>query len=452
MKPIFAVAIDDKVLISSPLQRISALVNRKAAIMIRDSVLLNQEPHAKISALCLALNSRSFETPEPRTGSLQDPLFLGLFPVRGHATGCVFADCTTGVEVETVMSLETAKRALNAYFDLIAQAGQHQADIRIFGGEDFPALDVLFFTEAYARQRAVQANLSIQLSLISGGHFPLKIVRWVGDHFDTVTLCLDGLHGTGDEETSGEFEQSVSSIVKNNARVLSESPADLTLRVCITKQAVQRMSDIAQWIMSSFIPYAVSFQTWLPKSGWREDLDGPDPVGFARVFNQAAELLEAHGIIALYNPADIRTARITACPVGMDGLTITPEGRIAACTLPASVWQGKSLPFQIGRVTSSEFKIDPVALNDTRALTVLKAPVCENCISLFHCAGGCYVHNPRQKDSEGFSDRCLQIRLVTISNLLRAMGQFEASREWLDHHEPSAQGRRVVKDRLRDLK
>jgi len=452
MKPIFAVPIDDKVLIHSPLQKISALVNPTAALMIRDAVLFDQEPHEKVNALCKALNARPFEVPQPRTGSLQAPMFLGLIPVYGSMTGCIFTDCTAGAEAESVMSLETARQALDAYFELLTRAGQPLADIRIFGAEAFPALDVLFFTEAYARQRAEQENLALHLTLVTDGHLPIKIARWVGDHFNDVTLSLEGLQGVGEDETFDPFEPSISSQVFDNACIFSDSPGDLTLRVCTTRRTINHMGDIAAWIVSSFVPNVVCYQSWMPKCGSGEGLGAVDPVAFARAFNQAAYELEAHGILACHNPVDFHTPRLSACPVGEDALIISPEGRINACPLPLSVWQSESLPFQIGAVSPEGFEIDPVALNDIRALTVLKSPVCEDCISLFHCAGGCYVNNPREGQSGRFSDRCLQTRLVTISNLLRAMDQYEAARDWLDHYDAASHDHKVAKDRLKDFK
>lgn len=449
MKPIFAVPIDDKVLIYSPLQKMSALVNRTAALMIRDSTLFGQEPHDKVSLLCEALNARPPDVPEPRTGALRDPLFLGLTPVYGGGTGCPFADCTVPVLGSSVMPLETARHALDAYFELLAQVGQHQADIRIFGGEDFPALDVLFFSEAYARRMAEKNNLDLRLTLVAEGLLPLKIAQWVGDHFDGVTLCLKGFEEIGDNET---FESSIHPAVFEKARIFSESPIDLTLRVCITQQTIQHMGEIAVWLTRNLISNAVSFQAWFPPFPSDTGFDQPDPINFARAFNRAAHVLENCGILALHHPADIRTIRISSCPVGKDALIISPGGEVNACTLSSTIWQANELPFKLGAVTPDGFEMNPVALNNTRSLTLLKAPVCEDCISLFHCTGGCHVHSPRQNRSGEVSDRCQQIRLVTVSNLLRAMDQFEAARDWLDSYELPEPGCRVFKDRLKDLK
>jgi hypothetical protein len=71
------------------------------------------------------------------------------------------------------------------------------------------------------------------------------------------------------------------------------------------------------------------------------------------------------------------------------------------------------------------------ALAFARSLNVWNKPFCARCFCKWHCAGGCHV-NHVLPDSAGSYDRlCIQTRIITLRNILKAMGRDDLTRELL---------------------
>ena len=441
---IFVVPIQDKILLYSPLQKISALVNPAAAYVVRDYLFAGQAPPEKLKPLCSVFDSRPIEELEIRSGPLVAPVFLGLIPGGNDSWVCPFSGYRYQGGSSPVMPLKIAKKAVDAYFDRIIQGQQSMADIRIYGGEDFPGTEVIFFAEAYARRCAREKGLSIHLELITEGGFSTQVAGWLADHFDQVVLFWDG-------ENDSDKNQGIPQVEKN-AQVFSEGQVDLVFWVKITKHNLHQLQEMTEQIIRAYTPKAIQFDTCdlMPLKGAKVS-ECPDPLLFAREFTQAAHMLEAYGILPWHARANSHQPQISFCPVGKDALIVTPGGHVNTCILPEGAWREKGLPFQIGKIAKGSVAVDYRALNDTRASSYLKAERCEDCFCLFHCAGGCPLDEIGKGDQTRFDNACIQTRLVTLSNLLREMGQYDVAKAWLDLLTPDQLANVVVSDRLRDL-
>ena len=454
---IFAVPVLDTFLVYSPLQQISALVNPRALQSIDTCLSDGQEPAAPVQSLCTLFQNTPPIIPELRSGRLSHPLFLGIIPTRGCNMACVYCDFLTSDSPQGAMSLDLAKQTVEAYFELLRREGGNRADIQFFGGEPFCAPYVIFFIEALARRKAQELRIPIHLEVTTNGLFSPGIARWVGDHFDTVVLSLDGPEDIQDLLRPPRSKKPGFQAVYSNAQIFSQAPVELILRMCVNHQTVDRMAEITQWMAESFLPKAICFETLHPTEGSiSAGLEAPDPIQFARQFNQSIDILEPLGIMAIHSTADIEACRLSFCPVGKDALIVSPDGNVDACYLPEPAWREKGLNFRIGKVATDEFVIDGDVLAEVRSLSVLEKPGCQDCLCQFHCAGGCHVrqHGVRytdiQENSEEWNDHCLQTRLITISRLLHRLGQAPLAERWLEAFSNDFQTRKITSDRLRD--
>ena len=447
----FAIPIADKFLLYAPLHGLAALVDRTAALRLRDSFLTgNPVAPGPLGEIAHALDSGAGPEPAPRQGDFV-PTFLGLLPTRGCNLACRYCGFLPAQESQA-MSLELARDAVNWYMDAVKRAGVQHAEVHFFGGEPFCAEEVLDLTVHLARIRAEEIECTVRFEAATNGVFGAERAHWAADNLDTVVMSLDGPAEVQDRYRPYRGGQSSFEAVARSARILSAGSADLFLRACVTSWTVARMPEIAAWLCEEFRPVGVCFEPLQPSAqSAAAGIEPPDPWNFARKFIQAAGVLESHGVEPVYAAADIAARQVSFCPVGQDVAIVSPDGAISACYLLRRDWEAQGLDLRLGRMEDGHARLRAEAIASVRSLNVHHKPFCARCFCKWHCAGGCHV-NHRPDGPPGAYDRlCIQTRIISLRNALEAMGQAHLVREWIAEREAVERSVLRASDRLIDL-
>jgi uncharacterized protein len=438
---IFVAPVLDKFLVYAPLHEFSALVDKQAVRQIRAGLLdKDKSTTLTLRPLLEILRRPGALLPQPRTGPLTDPFFLGLIPTRGCNMGCPYCDFAAPKVNGETMGLKMAREAVHTYMQLLVANGHRHAEIHFFGGEPFYAEELVHFIVGYAGMRAAELDLTVRFEATSNGLYNAARAHWVADYFDTIVLSLDGPADIQDRNRPAVNGRSVFEAVTRTARIFSERSVELIVRVCVTRDTVPRLPEIANWIARDFRPSTLCFES-VTDSSLNEaiGLELPDPWDFARQFDIAARLLESQGIETINSTADIHTRQLTFCPVGRDAMIVSPDGALDACYLLKESWSRNGLNMRYGRlhipdVTQSllhtRLEIDEQALQNVRELNVSNRSLCAHCMCRYHCAGGCYVNHDTSVAPGNFNGLCVHTRLITIANLLKKMKQHDLVTEW----------------------
>lgn len=430
---IFSIPVLDYFIIYAPLHNLAALVDRLAVVRLRDSLLCGKNgEEGKLNKILHIFKTGAEPAPPPKQGDLA-PAFLGLLPTRDCNLSCRYCGFMTSNESNKVMDLKLARDAVNWYMDLVSKSGVLDAEVHYFGGEPFCAEEVLDLTVHLARLKAEEAGCTLRFEVATNGVFSQERCRWAADNLDTVVLSLDGPADIHDRHRPYKNGRGSFETVARSARILSEGSAALFFRACVTAQTVGRMPEIAAWFCQNYRPRGVCFEPVQPMTQRGAfQLEPPHPWEFARNFIQAAWVLEAYGVEPVYAAADISTKRVSFCPVGQDVLIVSPDGLISACYLLRRDWEAKGMNLCLGYIKDDgSAELDGEALAFARSLNVWNKPFCARCFCKWHCAGGCHV-NHVLPDSAGSYDRlCIQTRIITLRNILKAIGRDDLTRELL---------------------
>jgi len=427
MDDIFAVPIVDKLLLYAPLHNLTALVNRSALSHIQ-----RNQTSPLLQPLIDRLRTPAKTPPAARTGPLDNPLFLGIIPTRRCNMACRYCDFAAPKQTGPVMDLNLARRAVNAYFDLLANAGQTRGEVHFFGGEPFCAESVVHFVVEYAAYVAAERGIEVRFEATSNGLYNASRCQWIADHFDTLVLSLDGPADIQNAHRPAANGRASSELVTRSAAIFSSAPLELVIRACITHDTVRRMPEIAGWIARNFLPASVCFETLTPSPlADQNGIRPPDPWEFAYNFDCAAQILAAIGIDTVHSTANLRDCRASFCPIGRDALIVSPDGMVDACYLLHEDWERHGLNFRIGQLVGSRFEIDHDRLQKVRALTVHTKSRCTDCFCRYHCAGGCHVNHTASGHPGDYDSLCVQTRLITLTRLLRDIGQGALAAAWL---------------------
>ncbi len=430
---IFILPVLNLFLLYAPLHTFAALVAPAATDQIRRALLFGQDVGAgSVRNIVEHLRGATAPVPQPRQGEFV-PAFLGLIPTRGCNLACTYCAFLTSQGAGQVMDLRLARTAIEWYLERVGRSGFQMAEIHFFGGEPFCAEEVVDFACHFARLKAAETGCTVRFEVATNGAFDEDRCRWAADSLDSIILSLDGPDDIQDRHRPRRDGQGSFQTVARNARILSEGPAELAIRACVTAETVGRLPDIAAWFCQEFRPVSVCFEPVQPSApSEAAGLAPPDPWEFARYFIQAARVLEAHGVAPVYAAADITARRVSFCPVGQDVPIISPDGDVAACYLLRQEWAARGFDLRLGRIKDDTLFLDDGAIARVRSLNVHHKPLCARCFCRWHCAGGCHV-NHLLSDRPGDYDRlCLQTRIIALRNLLKVLDRDDLARDLLN--------------------
>ena len=387
---------------------------------------------------------------EPCSAADYRPEFLGLVLTRHCNLACEYCAFGASSSGHRAMNPEIAVSALEWTANMAKRAGSASLNVELFGGEPFIARDLVDIVVHKARMAAAEHALVPHLGAITNGAFDADYAHFVGEYVDVVTLSLDGDSRFHDRyrhypDGRGSFEE-----VCRTARILSESSADLILRVCVTSENVGSLAETAAWFCEEFQPLRISFEPLDPVSlPGRLDLHPPDPHEFAMNYSLARETANSWNVDVAYSGVPLQRVRCASCPAGNDGMIVLPDGGISACYLPEAQWQRQSLNLHFGTVRDDMVDIDPTAALRIRQ-SARQRPRCERCFCQWSCGGGCYVKHSSSGCAADYDDYCVQTRLITAAQLLQGLGEHDLAAQILTNRTAGDALARHSSDRLRD--
>jgi uncharacterized protein len=418
---VFVLPILDQYLVYAPLSDLASLVDAAAVSSIRDGFARGQSTGSpQLDGLADAL-FQAGPVPMPNQGAFE-PSFLGLLPTRDCNLACEYCGFLPKDEAGEVMDLELARAAVAWYLELVKRSGASAAEVHFFGGEPFCAPEVVDFAVHYARLKAAEMGCTIRFEVTTNGVFDENRCRWVADTLDSVILSLDGPQAIQDRNRHRKDGRGSFATVARSAKILSEGSAEFSIRVCVTADMVAELPEIAAWLCKEFRPIYVCFEPVLPTPcSEAAALKPPDPWIFAHSFAQAATILEAHGVEAVYAAADIRAKRVSFCPVGQDVAIVSPDGLISSCYLLKQDWEAEGLDLCLGEFENGLAVLDNQAVEIVRGLNVDNKPFCSDCFCKWHCCGGCHVSHKLPVTRGAYTRLCIQTRILALRNILIAL-------------------------------
>ncbi len=421
---IYALPIASRWLVYSPLQDLIALVNGEAVRVLREAAIRGglAELDGAVGELGRELSQKLPEPPRARAGPPR-PRFLGLLPTRGCGLSCAYCDFGAERSGHRPMSLEIAGRAIDWMAEHVRGTGGRTLEVHFFGGEPLDAPDVMDFAIHRTRSRASDIGVLPVLEISTNGVFGERTCRLVGDSFSSVVLSIDGTEEAHNLHRPRRGGEGTWRTVWDNARRLSQAPAKLCLRVCVSNLNVEDLPDAAARLCEELCPQVIDFEPLQPNEKSRgAGIERPDPHRFAVRYVEAAAAALRRGVEPVYSAAASDGVRRSVCHVGQDSLVVSPDGRVSACYLPEERWRARGMDLRMGRVDpDGGVTLDHEAVERIRRLPDDK-PRCQRCFARWICAGGCHVSQTFPGCGLEYGDFCIQTRLIVAADLLRAMG------------------------------
>ena len=322
------------------------------------------------------------------------PTQVTLFPSNQCNLRCAYCYASAGSAAVTVMSIETARQAINLVIRNLKAAGQTKLSLGFHGGgEPFYDWHWIRNVVSYAAERTKEEGLSFEAHSATNGILSEAALQWVVQALSGLNISFDGLpeiQNLHRPMTNGEgsFDR-----VDRTLRYLDAHNFSYGLRSTISIHNLALMEDCLEYMTSHYRPRVVHFEPL--NSCGRCATSGtlaPDleefSEGFLRCLRRAAEL----GVKLVYSGAELYNLKNSFCGVARDNFAVTPDGDITTCFEVTSKDDPRAATFFIGRIgQDGQLAIDAEKRRFLHSLTVEGLDYCRDCFAKWHCAGECAV-------------------------------------------------------------
>lgn len=388
-----------------------------------------------------------------RENGALNPAFLGIITTRACNLACRYCAFGASHSAAGAMPVSLAQTAVDWMADLVAQRRGRVLRVDFFGGEPMQAPEVVAATARRARERAGEFGLIRQLEIATNGCLNETAARLLAEEMNHVVLSLDGAEAVHDAHRplrsgAGSFQT-----VMRNAHRWRQSPAQLSVRSCVTEATCDSLVQTAEWFCQTLRPAALNFEPLrvTPQSE-RAGLRPPDPWKFARSFHRASRAAARLGVPLVFAAAAIDQVRSSFCPVGQDVVIVSPDGTANACYLLEEEWQRRKLDLRLGAFhADGRVEIDAEQVQRVRDLS-RDHQDCDSCFCRWSCAGGCHVSLRGSARRKGPEDFCVSTRILTAGRLLDQLGLHELADGLIE--DPAALAKLVLQpsDTIADVR
>lgn len=336
-----------------------------------------------------------------------------------------------------MMAPEVGEAAFRRFF---AQAGKHYA-VAFYGGE--PLLNFRAIKKMVEAGRGLEKerNIRIDFSITTNGTvFSPEIGEFLGKHFSSITVSLDGPQEIHDAFRTGPKGGSHEKVLKNLRRFQARCGSRVAVSGTLTGMGVSAYSETRRHLCevgkNRFVLTPVYVDKDNPAAISDYDYDlycrQHEALCVAALDNQLADGADAPKE-ALSVVANLLTRRKLRrhCNAGRD-LAVSPDGSLYACHGLVGI-----PGFRMGTVGDDGGSDRCRVRNLFAELDVDSVPTCSVCWARYFCGGACYAHSyfgngAASSPHERHCDLTLRCTEAAIKRFLRVVGDGDSRKRLYD--------------------
>jgi len=334
---------------------------------------------------------------------------------------CRYCYAAAGDRPAVHMPLETAIRGIDW---IVANAVETRApaiEISLHGGGE-PTVNWTVLTGAvmYARQRAQDHGLQLQVCMATNAVLDAEKVRWIAANLNGLTVSLDGLPAVHDANRCLPDGGPSSHRVLETLRILDELHFPYAIRATVTADAIARLPESIEFIFTACKPATVQVEP-VYRFGRGEDAATAETDEFIQAYREARERARSHGGELAFSPVRVGALTDHFCEATKGSFCLSAGGNVTSCYEVFSEDLPWASNFFFGKpAAAGGYEYDESILAQLRSQSVHSRSYCRTCFARWDCAGDCY-HKVLMANGEGEfqgSGRCGIIRELSKDVLL----------------------------------
>jgi uncharacterized protein len=319
-----------------------------------------------------------------------------------------YADGGAAAKVEQ-LAWEPAKAVIDAVLANATDTENQQSGLTFHGGGE-PTLhwDLLERAVAYVRDRSPSCSISCS----SNGVWSDRKREFICEHFDNVSLSMDGVEAVQNAQRPSTGGRSSFSSVMESIAGLDEGEVDYGIRMTVLPESVDQVADGVRFLCENTSAATIQIEpTFTSSRGTYADLAEDFADAFASNFMEAWRAGVAANRQVYYSGARPWVVSCAFCLAPVKALCVTPDAKLVTCFEVFSGALPQASPFVVGYVREGRVEHDVPALRAFLAETNRRRESCRQCFCYWHCCGDCMTR--REVSAPMTSGRCRVTREVT---------------------------------------
>jgi len=287
----------------------------------------------------------------------------------------------------TYMGLELAKKLIVKIVSDCGKNGFGEVVIKLAGGE--PALrwnegkTLIDWATTYFVDSAPRVRFHI---ITNGTLLPLSLIEYISSGKVNISISLDGTEKWHNKQRryingSGSFRD----VDRNINKLLSVGVHPYILTT-VTKNNVCGITKLAEYCIQRDLSFRFSFYREVPNSP--DDLKNDNlqlTRELLRCYEWMGSNLPNRSLYQFHKFGDmnLKIPKIRGCGIGVNGLTLTSDGKVCICQYEMSNPLGNALKNNVIQLITDQ---NHYSLAENR---IEQIPVCQDCKWRFVCGGGC---------------------------------------------------------------
>lgn len=428
---VFAVPVEDKVLLYRPLRRLAFVGNQAMADLTLG--LLKDESDSALAGERLSsarnhpqaldfLEKIGFLKPDPPPPAAPEcefkPTSAALLLTSRCNLRCIYCYAGGGERAVQDISPEMARAAVDIVYQNAVEAKKPRFDL-IFhgGGEPVQALQVIQETVAYARTK----DLPFHTSMVSNGVWSKAQREWIIQNLDGVGLSVDGGPLTQNRQRPLANGKPSLGAVMHTIRALDKAGFKYSIRMTALPPFPGSLPEDVAFLCQATSAQAIQVEpAFNTQRGAHRAPTQPEAEAFIQGFKQAFEIAAQAGRELVYSGARPWMLSQSFCQAPYSLLILTPSGRLVGCFEATDDQYPLFDAARVGFMDGGRAVVDHASRAALHETLAQRRAICRDCFCYRHCAGDCYsrVFAPEVYGEPCASPRCTMNRELTAYILL----------------------------------
>ncbi len=368
------------------------------------------------------LHAVGFFTPDPSEPPLPDrvyrPTIAVLLMTNQCQLRCTYCYAAAGTAPRQQLTFEVGQAAIDHVCDNAMQLGLPRFDVSIHGGgEPTFAWTVLKACVEYARQKPIQANIT----LTSNGVWSPTQRDWIIQNFDGVSLSVDGGPATQDLHRPFVSGAGSSAIVMQTIAELDRHNFPYGIRLTATSPWDRLPEDI-RFLCENTACHSIQVEpAFNTQRGGHGAITEEEGGGFVRAYLAAYDIATSLNRRMIHSGARLGTVTATFCSAPFNALIVAGDGSLVTCYEVTDATHPLASISRIGHIENGAIEVESAARDHLHHLMAERRDDCRDCFCYWSCAGDCYVRSFKNtpEGHQARSYRCDMNRQLTEQLLLR---------------------------------
>ncbi len=289
------------------------------------------------------------------------------------------------------MSWEIAKAAVDYV------ANKESMNVSFFGGEPTLAFDIMKKVVNYVRKINPKV---IKFNMQSNGLFSKEILDFIKENKIRTRISFDGTPDLQRKQRPAKSGDATDIIINNIKELVHSKLVDI-MRVTVTQDSVDRLSDMVKFAHSLCMSGVHLEPCTIVGRALNTGIREPDKNKFVKEFIKAFELAEKLNLYVHISGILSLGYRYNFCGACGKNFIITPTGLVTSCLEVSSFKDTAPDLFIYGHYNhlSKSFEFNKDILSNQTSRKVINIPECKKCFLKWNCAGGCLARTYRATGS-----------------------------------------------------